>query len=669
MIMGTRNAADSLVFDNDAALWRTSADLVGRVCNAIRPRRFRTMRQWAEQEFVLPEGDYLGTRFRAEVQPAHALWLDEVDSGNWLEHYLIAGAQGGKSVAAFLIPTLYHLFERGQTVICGVPLLDLVADKWLLELLPAIEQSRYRDLLPLTGAGSKGGVGNLVKFRNGSVLRFMTGGGSDKTRSSFTAPILVCTEAEGFGSISGSSDEKVTPLDQLRERSAAYGSRARRYFECTLTTESGVMWTAHQTGSGGTVVFPCVGCGSHIHPEREHLFGWQDAQSELKAKEATRWSCPNCGQLLQEEDRKRALRSAKIVHRGQRVETDGTIRGLKPETQNLTVRFGASANTFREPGLIGLDEWKIRYQMNQESGEAKARALNVWTYAIPAKDDAIVVDPLDVQRLLVRLGAHKRGFCPADTWLLTAGVDIRKTQLHWFVIAWTERGPRLVDFGIERVPSGDMPIRDAILSAGEAVQDIFLAGFPIEDSENSLSVSRVLADAGWQTDEVEELCSKDDAWLPSMGFGAGMLRDKKYTKPKSERSARIIGNGWHIAEVRGRLLVELNANQQKSALHKALTIEADSPHALLFCDASPQDLREMVYEITAEEQKDRWKPGVGVVTEWKQTRKRNHFLDAAYLAFSARVIHEELLKLLEKQEPEEVEWNPEVSGARGGIFG
>ena len=121
-------------------------------------------------------------------------------------------------------------------------------------------------------------------------------------------------------------------------------------------------------------------------------------------------------------------------------------------------------------------------------------------------------------------------------------------------------------------------------------------------------MTRVLADAGWQTDEVEELCSKDDSWLPSMGFGTGMLRDKKYNKPKSEKSARIIGNGWHIAEVRGRMLVELNANQWKSALHKALTNEPDSPHALLFCNATPQDLREMVYELTAEEQKDRWKP-------------------------------------------------------------
>ncbi len=403
MIMVSRNVAHSLILDNDAALWRTSADLVGRVCNAIRPRRFRAMRQWAEEEFVVPEGDFQGTKFRASTQPAHALWLDEIDSGNWMEHYLIAGAQGGKSVAAFLIPTLYHLFELGQTVICGVPILDLVTDKWLLELLPAIEASRYRDLLPLTGAGSKGGVGNLIRFRNGAVLRFMTGGGSDKTRSSFTAPVLVVTEAEGFGQISESSDEKVTPLDQLRERTAAFGSRARRYFECTLTTRAGVMWVAHQTGSGGTVVFPCVGCGAHIHPERDHLVGWQEAQSELKAKELTRWTCPKCGQLLEESDRKRALRSAKIVHRGQTVEPDGSISGPKPETQVLTVRFGASANTFREPGLIGVDEWKIKYQMNQESGEAKSRALSVWTYATPAKDDAVIVDPLDVQRLLVRL--------------------------------------------------------------------------------------------------------------------------------------------------------------------------------------------------------------------------------------------------------------------------
>jgi phage terminase large subunit GpA-like protein len=640
----------------------------------MRPRRVRSMRQFAEDEFVIPDGDYQGTRFRPDVQPAHALWLDEIDSGRWREHYLLACQQSGKSVSGFLIPLLYHLFELRQTVICGIPLLDLRKDKWDMEILPAIEASRYRDLIPKIGAGSKGGVAALMKFSHGPALRFMTGGGNDKTRSSFTAPVLITTETEGFGSVSVSSGESVTPLDQLRGRTSFYGSRARIYHECTVESEHGIMWTGHQTGSGGQVVFPCPGCGAGIHPEREHLIGWHDLETEIRAKQAARWSCPACGILFDESQRKQALRSARIIHRGQHF-INGEVHGANPETEVLSVRYGASANAFSEAGMIGVAEWQIKYQMETEAGESKSRALDQWTFATPIKETAIVVDPLDIQRLLMRQGKTQRGFCPADTELLTAGCDVRKTQLHWYVIAWRrDGGPRVVDFGIERVPSSDMPIGDAIQVAGETVQEYFQAGFPVEGSEDVLSVAQTLVDAGYQTDDVESLCAKDSTWLPAMGFGTGMLRDKKYNKPRNVRSARIIGNGWHVAEVRGRMLVELDANKQKSALHRALSVpDHESPHALLFCSVHQQDLRDMVYELTAEEQRDRHKPGVGLVTEWKPIRKRNHFLDAAYQAYAAKTIHEELVKLIEAeqaaQQPDEIEWQPSFSGPGGGIFG
>ncbi len=632
------------------------------------------MRQFAEQEFVVPDGDYAGTKYRPEVQPAHALWLDEIDSGRWREHYLLASQQSGKSVAGFLIPLFYHLFELRQTVILGVPLLDLRKDKWDMEVMPALEASRYRDLIPLSGAGSKGGVAALMKFQHGAAIRWMTGGGSDKTRSSFTSPVLITTETEGFGEVSVSSGENVTPLDQLRGRTSFYGSRAKIYHECTVQRETGIMWQGHLLGSGGQVVFPCPSCGAAIHPEREHLVGWLDRETELRAKHATRWSCPACGILFDEAARKKALKQARLLHRGESFGPDGAVIGTRPETEVLSVRYGASANAFSEAGIIGVQEWKIRYQQSADAGEATSRALNQWTYAMPIKEDSITIDPLDVQRLLMRQGGTPRGTCPAGTYLLTAGCDIRKTQLHHFVIAWRhDAGPCVVEFGIESVPSHDLPLGEAILVAGEAVQEIFRNGFPVEGG-GILSVALTLADCGYETDAVEILCSKDSAWLPAKGFGSGVLRDKKYIKPRSEKSARIIGNGWHIAEVRGRNLVELDANKQKSALHRALSVEdQDSPHALIFCSANQQDLREMVYELTAEEQKDIWKPGAGLVTEWKVIRKRNHYLDAASQSYVAKTVFEELVRLIEseqaQQQPEEIEWTPVVSGSRGGIFG
>ena len=50
---------------------------------------------------------------------------------------------------------MYHLFEIQETVILAVPNLDMVADKWREDLKPLIEVSRYRDLLPRTGARAR----------------------------------------------------------------------------------------------------------------------------------------------------------------------------------------------------------------------------------------------------------------------------------------------------------------------------------------------------------------------------------------------------------------------------------------------------------------------------------------------------------------------------------
>jgi len=43
--------------------------------------RLRSMRQFAEQEVVVPTGPFKGLRFRCDRQPFTALWFDEIDSG------------------------------------------------------------------------------------------------------------------------------------------------------------------------------------------------------------------------------------------------------------------------------------------------------------------------------------------------------------------------------------------------------------------------------------------------------------------------------------------------------------------------------------------------------------------------------------------------------------
>src|SRR6187397_1637772 len=172
-----------------------------------RPRRLRTMREFAEQEIIIPDGPFQGQRFRCRRQPYTGLWFDQIDSGRWSRCVATGPTQSGKTLACFVIPLLYHLFELGETVILGLPDMDMAGDKWREDILPVIERSNYRELLPSTGGGSRGGRVESLQFANGATLKFMSGGGSNKSRAGFTSRVVVITETDGMDQAGATSRE------------------------------------------------------------------------------------------------------------------------------------------------------------------------------------------------------------------------------------------------------------------------------------------------------------------------------------------------------------------------------------------------------------------------------------------------------------------------------
>jgi hypothetical protein len=102
--------------------------------------------------------------------------------------------------------------------------MDMAADKWRLDLLPAIERSKYKHLLPSRGGGSRGArVVEAVHFSNGAVLKFMSGGGSDKSRAGFTSRVVVITETDGMDKPGQTSRESVPRTANRRGRAPRDG--------------------------------------------------------------------------------------------------------------------------------------------------------------------------------------------------------------------------------------------------------------------------------------------------------------------------------------------------------------------------------------------------------------------------------------------------------------
>ncbi len=155
-------------------------DVLSQAIRQTTPQLARPISQWVEQEIVIPTGQYAGNQYRHSRHPVSRIWFRELDRNFWWRHAVVAPTQNGKTFMGYVIPVVYHLFELGETVIVGLPDMRMADDKWQMDFLPVIEASRYRDLLPSTGEGSRSGkIKSAVRFLNGAILRFMSAGGRD----------------------------------------------------------------------------------------------------------------------------------------------------------------------------------------------------------------------------------------------------------------------------------------------------------------------------------------------------------------------------------------------------------------------------------------------------------------------------------------------------------
>jgi len=635
-------------------------------------RRYRSLAEFAESEVVLPDGPYQGQRFRIARQPAHGLFFNAVDTGHWFRYACTGPQQSGKTLAFVVIPIMYHMFERQQTVLFGLPSMDMANDKWKLDLKPAIESSQYSRFLPRKGAGSQGGTPELIQFTNGVNLKFITAGGGDEKRAGFTGPILVVTEASHLDQIGSTSDE-ATKLKQMEGRVRAYraSGQARIYLESTVTIEEGRIWQEYTTGTAGEVVFPCHSCGDHITPGRDNLIGWQDAKTESEAEFKSRWACPSCGIVFDDSTRLRQLAKCRLRHKGQIILNDGTTTGTPSESKTMGFRYSAGTNTFVTAGIVGADEWKAAREVDQELAE---KELLQWPWALPAKPRQQDIEPLDFKAVMHRQSQWPRGTMPSDVVTISAGVDVREKQLDWFVTAKRESGqPLCIDYGFEPVLREVSDLRTALKQAVRYLQEKFDKGWIVEGSGDMRGIDIALIDIGWETDTIRESLNDHQLWRRAKGFGYKQHSGANYNAPAGKgREYHQIGEGWHdVILVRGAKRfreLENNADHWKRRVHQALTVAADSSAALLLPKTERVEGRiELAKQLTAEREQTQFEVGKGTVRRWVQTFTRNHFLDACYMSFVGQSVWEFESALAKKRHENKPE-NGTVSGKKAKKF-
>lgn len=601
---------------------QATCEAIRRLAESAKARKRRSLRAFAESEIILPTGPYRDERFKAARLPWFGLWMDAIDSARWTRFALTGPSQAGKTLAGSALPVMYHLFECGETVIYAAPTLDMAADKWRQDILPVIRSSKYRDLLPAIGPGSRSGTATSIEFRHGPTLRFMTGGGGDKVRAGFTARVAVITECDGMDD-AGQASREADKISQIEARTNAFGDTARLYLECTVSTETGRIWKEIQDGTASRIILPCPHCGKWVTPEREHLKGWQDARSISEASERAVLACPASGCVWSEEDRVLANRSARLIHKGQEVAEDGTIIGVMPRTNTFGFRVTASNNLLAPMSRVASEEWASPRRTEAELAEKKLRQF---FWAMPSEPESVTLSAMDAAAICARTNELPRGRVPADATAITIGVDVGKWLCHWAAIAWRAGGtPHIIEYGRLEVPSGIMAEEQAILITLRRFRDeICKGGWPRIDSGANTVPSLTLVDSGnWEATIVAFSVESGPGFLPSKGFGISQLGGR-----------RIAGEpGFEVRrQPAGHSLVEINADHWKSVVHARLQTPSGQPGGLTLFAGTANEHLTLAKHLTAEKKVEEFVAGRGLVTRWQAINRNNHYLDAVSMA-------------------------------------
>jgi phage terminase large subunit GpA-like protein len=600
-----------------------------------RPQRVRSMAEFAEQEIVIPDGPFEGRRFRLSRQPYSRLWFEA--AAQYVECVITGPSQSGKTLVGFVIPVLDHLFEKRQNVIAAVPDFDMVGDKWQQDILPALERTRFREDIP---KGRIGGKQALIKFGNGASLRWMTAGGSDKSRAAFTADVVCMTETDGFDSRVSTSDE-ADKIEQIEARMRALPLRKRKiYKECTVSTAEGHTWRRYQAGTASRIFLPCPHCRAYVHLERKDFHGWEEAKSDVEAVNQAAFFCNACGEEWKEPERVEANARGVLLHRGQTVNRAGKVKGTPPDTFTLGFRWSAVNNLLVPAGDVGLDEFKAIRAVDEDNEERKMCQF-VWCTPYSHKDTEET--RLTIEDVQDRSGADGRGVCPEGTRWVTIGVDVNKPVLHWTAIAWYITGDRfdgrIIDYGKQGVRAKELGFDEAIkVALCKLVRETLGKGW---SNTPERTFTRVAVDCRWNTKEVIEgiRSLKDRRVRPYMGLGQGHWKRRMYVHPEQHSKKHAwVGNSCYekIVKVHKMRVLFADANFWKTWLAGRLqsSDEDDTSNGRLTLYETTDENERTTFakHLTAEREEIRYEQGKGYVREWISVRSANHWLDSTYMA-------------------------------------
>lgn len=595
---------------------------------------------------TIPEGPYRGRRYNPDTDPVHAVLCREITKGTWQRIVGVGAVQTGKSLALIQVPMLRHLTLLREPVVYSQPTLTKLHEAWAGKLGPNIRDSGYGGWLPTEGQGSKGSQtpkfvtyrDPITRARAGTQYMIPGGGSSEAAQAGVTGRLVAVDEIDSF------PDRHRVEL--VAKRADSYGPQALRIYTSTVKRDeeegpdASIILALYTESTASRLWFQCPACNHWQTMEWERIS--YTADNEPAAIATARYACAGCAMAWTEDDRQRALRSWRLVHKGQTVDqATGTVVGLAPETVAFGLLWTALDSSLRSMGQLAAEHWRAsRSLLLGDHGPMRSfvRDQLCQRYHEPEPEGEITAAGL--ARCSDRSTINKRTV-PAWARFLVLTQDVQGDRHYWLLVAHGE-GDRwgVVDWGYEYLTpehSKRAPTPEDRRRVLDIVRDLGLSGWQVEGGEDRMYPVSQGVDGGYLMDEIAAWVQGEPSWKFLRGVGRDEIKhsDKGMDRPLPKEITKMNTiqcrrpEGWRI------YWWKVNGDYFRRAAHSALLRDADQVASGMV----PRGLRanaDLLLHLSGEV----WDAGdVGKKGYWREVRKRHDYLDCLVYNLALALLH------------------------------
>jgi phage terminase large subunit GpA-like protein len=394
-------------------------------------------------------------------------------------------------------------------------------------------------------------------------------------------------------------------IELAAERTATFGTRAKRVYCCSPTTPDGAIARKYEASDQRQPWVPCHSCGA-LQVLKWAQVRWDSALPMEDRPASARYECEHCQVQWTDGQRMNAIDSMVWIPRK-------PFRGVAGFGD-----LGHLCSPYKTmSGMVSI--W---LRITADKSVAAAEDLRVFINTNLAEEYVERGDAPEWQRLYDRREDYPLYLVPSDGLFVTAGADVQKDRIEVSVYAWG-RGKEswLID---HHIIAGDTSRPEV----WEKLTDFARRSYHHESGVD-MPMIRFAIDSGYQTQDVY-------AWARQMGPGQVMVVKGQ------DHGAAIVGIPTAVdVNVAGKKIQRgikvwpMNSSALKHEFYSMLrlekpTVEDGGVYPPGYCHF-PEMGREFFEQLCSEQVVRRVVRGYAK-NEWQKTRERNEALDNRNMA-------------------------------------